>query len=455
MDQHFTKSALIKYSLPSIAMMLAISCFAIVSGYFISNFCGEIAFAAENLIWPLIMIFSSIGLMVGTGSSAIIANKLGENDKETASRYFSMFVYFAIAISIVLTIVGLLLVKPVAVVLGAEGELLELSVFYGICTMSALPGYLLQMAFLAYFNTAGKPQMGFVSALLCGLVVTVLDIILVVNLNCGLNGALIALVVTMYLGGIFPFLYFCRKNNKSYLRIVSPKKAFKNENPSSIKLIIKASINGSSETVQNVAIALVALLVVYQLNRMVGDWGIIAYSVIDYAWLVFNSILIGFSIAVAPLMSFQQGAKNTPEMHSLFKNCFIIICAMSVLTFAVSMIFTEGIVDIFVGYNAELAAYSTYAFRIYAISFLFCGVSIYGSSLFTSLENGLISALIAFIRTLLFETVLLIVFPIFFGANGIWWAPVAAEIMATILTISFIIIVGKRYGILGKCDQNG
>ncbi|MDO5328625.1 MAG: MATE family efflux transporter [Coriobacteriia bacterium] len=269
-------------------------------------------------------------------------------------------------------------------------------------------------------------------------------------LGMGIDGVLIALTCTIYVGAIFPFIYFARKNNKSYLHLVSPSIAFKNENPNSIALLIKASINGSSETVQDIAISLVSLLCIYQINVFYGDDGIVAYGVTEYAWLVFNSLFIGFSMATAPLMSYQQGAKNKLEMHSLFKNCIIIIVIFSVVSFAISQLCAEPLVILFVGYSKELVDFSIYVFRIYAISFMFFGISIYGSSLFTSLGNGLISALIAFLRTVVFEVIALIILPMIFAGDGIWYAAIFAEIMSAILTIIFIITKGKKYGILKK-----
>lgn len=448
MAAHFKRVSLLKYALPSIVMMFTMSVYVVIDGYFISNFVNSTAFAAVNLIWPFLMIIASFGLMVGTGSSAIIANKMGEKNVNKANQYFSMFVYFCLILGVFLSIIAWFLVRPVAELLGAEDELLEIAVYYGSLSLISMPAYILQMAFLTFFNTAGRPNMGLFTAFVSGMTLFLLDLLLVMFLQMGINGVLIATVTSEFVAAIIPLLYFSRNNTKSLLHLVAPSLAFKNHNPSNLRLILKACINGSSEAIQEIAISLVVLFCMYQLNRFLGEPGIVAYGVIDYAWIIFNSFYLGYSIAVAPLMSYQQGAKNSKEMNSIFKNSATLILGASIIAFALSELLAVPFSGIFVGYDEELLNLSIHAFRIYSISFLFAGISIYASSLFTSLGNGIISALIAFLRTAVFETLALLILPEIFGSNGIWWAICLAEVLSAILAISFILSKGKRYKIL-------
>lgn len=450
MSRHYGRLDLLKYALPSIIMMFTVSIYTIIDGYFISNFVNSTAFAAVNLIFPLLTIFASFGMMIGSGSSAIIANKMGEKEPKIANKYFSMFVYFVIILGVAISIIGIFLIRPVAGLLGAEGELLEIAVYYGLLSLISMPAYMLQMSFMSFCNTAGRPNIGFVSALCCCASIFLLDLIFVAFMNMGINGILIATIFTEYLGAIIPFCYFLKKKNKSLLHLISPLKAFKNQNPRSCILLIRASINGSSEAVQEIATSLVVLLCMYQINRFIGEPGVVAYGVIGYAWIIFNAFYLGYSVAVAPLMSYQQGAKNKREMKSLYRCSMTIIVVAALLSFALAELCTPMVVGVFVGYDTELIDISVHAFRIYSISFAFAGFSIYGSSLFTSLGNGLISALIAFLRTLVFSTILLLVIPEIFGADGIWWAIVVAEILSTILTFIFIKVFGKKIGILKR-----
>ena len=445
LNKHWTKFQLLKYAFPSIVMMFTISVYEIIDGFFISNFIDSTSFAAVNLVFPFLMILASFGMMIGSGSSAIIANKMGENKPQVANRYFSMFVYFLIICGILLSVIGIFVTKPVVILLGAEDYLLDVATYYGLMSLISMPAYILQTAFLTFYNTAGKPKMGLITAIISGVTIFVLDFVFVAILNFGINGILIATITTEYVSAIIPICYFARKKNKSLLRFVGPKEAFKNQNPSSIALILKSCLNGSSEAVQEIAASLVILLCMFQINKFIGEDGLVAYGIIDYAWIVFNSFYLGFAVAVAPLMSYQQGADNRAEMKNLLKCGLTIIIIASIVSFALSILLAPVIAGVFVSYDPHLAEYSVYAFRIYSISFLFAGISIYGSSVFTSLGDGLTSALIAFLRTLVFEAAALLILPEIIGSDGIWFAIGFAEVLATILTIVFLCVKRKKF----------
>lgn len=445
LNKSYKKAHLLKYSFPSVIMMFTISVYVIIDGFFISNYISETAFAAVNLVFPVLMIIASFGLMIGTGSSAIIANKLGENKNNTANKYFSMFVYFIIFTSIILSILCVFIIRPVCILLGAQDELLEIASYYGTVSLISMTGYILQMAFLMYFNTAGKPNMGLVNAIIAGSTVLILDSLLVAVFKMGIDGILIATITSELLSGFFPICYFSSKKSKGLLHLISPLKAFKNEKPSNLYLIGKATVNGSSQAIQEIAICLVELLVLYQLNRFYGQDGLITYGIIDYAWIIFNAFYLGFSMSVAPLMSYQQGAQNKAQMKTLFKNCLTIIIVASITSFALSEIFAYLFSGIFITDNLPLLEDSTHSVRVYAITILFAGISTYGASLFTSLGKGVIAAIISFIRTIIFEASALIIIPEVFGPEGIWWSISCAEILAASLTVIFLIAKLKNF----------
>lgn len=447
MNRHFNKRQLLAYAMPSVVMMFTISIYEIVDGFFISNFVSSTAFAAVNLIFPVLVIIGAFGLMMGSGSSVAIANKLGEDKPDIANKYFSLFVYFTIALGITLAIIAYFIMEPVAKALGAEGELLDISVYYGWVSLISIPAYVIQMACTSWFNTAGRPNVGFMSSIFSGVIIISLDFVLVAIYKLGINGTLIATIISEYVGGLFPLWYFSQKDSNSLIRLVSPLKVLQNGATKNSKLVLRACINGSSETIQEIAMSLVVMLCVFQLNRFSGEAGIVAYGVIEYAWVVFNAFYMGFSIAVSPLMSFQQGAKNLVEMKSLFKNCFIIIAISSVIASAIAYLTSGIIASVFVGYDQSLMDLTVHAIKIYCIAFLFCGFSVYISNLFTSLGKGIIATGIAFSRSILFESVGLLVLPEFFALDGIWFASSLAEVFATIVAL---ILLGAFYKKLFK-----
>jgi putative MATE family efflux protein len=436
LSDHFTCGRLLRFTLPSIVMMIFTSIYGVVDGFFISNFAGKGPFAAVNFIMPYLMILGAIGFMFGTGGGALIARTLGEGDTVRANRLFSLFVYASVLCGIVLTVLGIVLVRPAATLLGAEGEMLQQCVVYGRIVLLALPFFMLQIEFQGFLITAEKPQLGLAVTVAAGVANMVLDALFVAAFNWGLVGAAAATAISQVVGGLIPILYFARPNS-SLLRL--GRAGFDG------KALLRASANGSSELMSNISMSIVGMLYNIQLIRYAGEDGVAAYGVLMYVCMVFIAIFIGYATGVAPIVGYHFGAANHAELKSLLKKSFLIMGITSVAMLALAEGLADPLSSIFVGYDPALFELTRRGFFIYSFSFLFSGIAIFGSSFFTALNNGLISALIAFLRTLVFQIAAVILFPLIWGIDGIWLSIVAAELLAAAVTLVFLAAKRKTY----------
>lgn len=437
LSDHFTYSRLFRFTLPSIVMLIFSSLYGVVDGFFVSNFVGKEAFTAVNFIMPFLMILGAIGFLFGTGGGALIARTMGEGNPELANRQFSLVVYVSLGIGVILTVLGFWMLRPVASFLGAEGVLLEDCVRYGRVILLANPAYILQYEFQCLFATAQKPKLGLYVTVASGLTNMVLDALFVAVFPWGLEGAAAATALSQCVGGLLPLLYFGRKNS-SRLRLTRTQWMG--------RALLKVCGNGSSELLSNISMSLVSMLYNVQLLRYAGQDGVASYGVLMYVMLVFQSIFIGYSIGVAPVVSYQYGAKNSAELRGLRQKSLRVIGAAAVLMFAVALLSAEPLSRIFVGYDAALLDLTLHAFSIYSFSFLFAGFSIFASAFFTALNDGLTSAVISFVRTLVFQVVCVLVFPLIWGVDGIWLAIVGAEMLAVAVSAGFLVIKRKKYG---------
>lgn len=436
LSDHFNYKRLIKFTLPSVIMLVFTSIYGVVDGFFVSNFVGKTPFAAVNFIMPFLMILGCIGFMFGTGGGALIAKTIGEGDREKANRLFSMIVTVSVICGVVLAIAGIITLRPVAALLGAQGQLLEDSVVYGRVIIIAIPAYILQYEFQCLFATANKPKLGLLVTVAAGLTNIVLDALFVAVFKWGLVGAAAATALSQCVGGILPLIYFA-KPNSSLLRLT--KFSFDR------KALIKTCTNGSSELMSNISMSVVSMLYNVQLLKYAGENGVAAYGVLMYLNLVFQAIFLGFSVGVAPVVSYNTGACNYDELKSLLKKCLVTISVSAILMFAASELSAKPLSSLFVGYDESLLDMTVNAFFIYSFSFLFSGFAVFGSSFFTALNDGLISALISFLRTLVFQVVAVLTFPLIWGLNGIWYSIVVAEMLAVAVTAAFLIIKKKKY----------
>lgn len=422
--------------MPSIIMMVFTSIYGVVDGLFVSNIVGETAFTAVNFIMPVTMILSAVGFMFGTGGSALVSKTLGEGSSEKANRIFSLVIYTTTAAGVILAVTGIALMRVVASALGAEGEMLENSVLYGRIIVGVLPLFMLQMAFQSLFVTAEKPKLGLVVTVLSGVTNMVLDALFVAVFRWGIVGAAAATAASQLVGGVVPLIYFLRKND-SLLRLGKTRLNW--------RVLGKTCSNGSSEFVSQSSMSIVNMLYNTQLIKYAGEGGVAAYGVMMYVNLVFLAIFIGYSIGTAPIIGYNYGAKNSDELRNIRRKSIFIIVVTSVVMLAVSELSAEALAGIFVGKNPELCALTARGFRIFSLSFLFAGINIFGSSFFTALNDGLISALISFLRTLVFQIGAVLILPLFLETDGIFLSVAVAEIAAFVLTVSFIVAKKKKY----------
>lgn len=436
LSEHFNFKKLFRFTMPSIIMMVFTSIYGVVDGLFVSNIVGETAFTAVNFIMPVTMILSAVGFMFGTGGSALVSKTLGEGSSEKANRIFSLVIYTTTAAGVVLAVTGIALMRVVASALGAEGEMLENSVLYGRIIVGVLPLFMLQMAFQSLFVTAEKPKLGLFVTVLSGVTNMVLDALFVAVFRWGIVGAAAATAASQLVGGVVPLIYFLRKND-SLLRL--------GKTSLNWRVLGKTCSNGSSEFVSQSSMSIVNMLYNTQLIKYAGEGGVAAYGVMMYVNLVFLAIFIGYSIGTAPIIGYNYGAKNSDELRNIRRKSIFIIVATSVVMLAVSELSAEALAGIFVGKNPELCALTARGFRIFSLSFLFAGINIFGSSFFTALNNGLISALISFLRTLVFQIGAVLILPLFLETDGIFLSVAVAEIAAFVLTVSFIVAKKKKY----------
>ena len=436
LSDHFTYKKLFRFTLPSVAMMVFTSIYGVVDGFFVSNFVGKTPFAAVNFIMPFLMILGAVGFMLGAGGSALVSKTLGEGDNEHANRLFSMVVYITAGLGIVIATAGIIFLRPIAAFLGAEGQMLNDCVTYGTIILIALPAYMLQIEFQTFFITAEKPQLGLYSTLVSGVANMVLDALFMAVFKWGVAGAAVATAVSQIIGGIIPIVYFSCPNS-SILRLTRT-------NFYGMEFL-KICTNGSSELMSNISMSLVGMLYNVQLIKYAGENGVAAYGVLMYVNFVFIAIFIGYSIGTAPVIGYHYGAQHHIELKSILKKSIIIISVCSVAMLALGWVLARPLSMIFVGYDKELFDMTCRGFYLFSFSFLFAGMCIYGSSFFTALNNGLVSALISFLRTLLFQMAAVMLMPIIWGIDGIWLSVVAAEFMALIVTIAFLIGLKNKY----------
>ena len=438
LSDHFTFGKLIKFTLSSIAMMIFTSIYSVVDGFFVSNFAGKTPFAAVNLIMPVLMILGTVGFMFGTGGTAIVAKTYGEGDKEKANRYFSLFVYVAFVLGITLAILGFAFIRPVASLLGASGELLENCVVYARIILPALPFFVLQVMFQSFFVAGEKPHLGLIVTISSGVTNMILDAVLVILLpqEYKLAGAGIATAMSQTVGGVVPLFYFFRRNS-SILRLGKTK--FDG------KAILKACTNGSSEFMSNISMSIVGILYNMQLMRYAGENGVAAYGVMMYVSMIFSAAFVGYSIGTAPIIGYHDGARNYPELNGLLRKSLTMIGIFGAGMVVSAELLAVPLSNIFVGYDAELMDMTVSGFRIFALSFAFMGFGIFASGFFTALNDGVTSAVISFLRTLVFQSAAVMLLPMLWGINGVWISIVVAEAMAVVLGTVFLAAKQKKY----------
>ena len=436
LSDHFTYRRLIRFVIPSVAMMILTSIYGVVDGLFVSNFVGKTPFAAVNLVIPFTMILGAFGFMLGTGGTALVAKTLGEGRQEEANRIFSMLIYFALGLGVLLTIFGIAVLKGIVIKMGADDAMLRHCMIYGRIVLLGIPFYMLQNMFQNFLIAAEKPQLGLIVTIAAGVTNMVLDALFIAVLGWGVAGAAAATALGQCVGGLVPFVYFARKNS-SKLSLVKTRLMG--------GALFHACTNGSSELVSNVSMSLVGMLYNLQLMKFAGENGVAAYGVIMYVNFIFIAIFLGYAYGSAPIVAFNYGARRTEELQNVLKKSLKLILGTGISLFLIATVCAGVLSGLFVGYDAELYRLTVRGFHLYAISFLLCGFNIYGSSFFTALNNGVVSAAISFLRTVVFEVAAILILPVFFGVDGIWCAITVAELASILITIGAFSALRRRY----------
>ena len=436
LSEHFTYSKLLRFTFPSIIMMILTSIYSVIDGLFVSNFAGKTALAAINIIYPFIMAVGALGFMMGTGGSALVGRLLGEGEKEKANKTVSLIVSTTAIAGILLSALAFLLVPTVSRLFGASGQLLDYCILYGRICFLSMPCFMLQNVFQCFFITAEKPRLGLDVVLSAGITNMVLDFLFVAVFGLGLKGAAIATVCGEIIGGLVPILYFAGRNH-SLLRL--------GRTSFDAGSILKTCTNGSSELMTELSSSVVTVLYNTQLMKIAGENGVAAYSTIMYVTFIVGALFLGYSLGSAPIISFHYGAGNHDELKNMRKKSLRLIAVWGIGMTIISHIFALPFARFFVGYDSELLAMTIHGFRIYAFVYLLNGFNIFGSSFFTALNNGMVSATISFLRTLVFEVICILLLPVFFGIDGIWSAVLVAEALALCVTNFFLITKRSRY----------
>ena len=440
LSEHFNYRKLLRFTFPSVIMMIFTSIYGVVDGLCVSNFVGKTPFAAINLIWPFLMILGCAGFMIGTGGSALVSKTMGEGDPERANRYFSLLVLFTVLLGIGITIPGMFLIKPVAILLGADEAMLPYCVTYGRILLLGQTAFMLQGVFQSFLVTAERPTLGLLTTVGAGITNMALDVLFIALLDWGITGAALATITSQAVGGILPLLYFLFPN-KSPLRIKNPRMGL----GACLRTIGKVAVNGSSELMTNISMSVVSMLYNARLMALAGEDGIAAYGVMMYVGFVFVAVFIGYAIGSAPIVGFHYGAGNHKELKSLLRKSVTLTVLAGVCMLGLSAALSTPLSKVFVGYDAGLYELTRRGFLLYSLSFLFAGFGIFGSSFFTALGNGGISAAISFLRTLIFQVAAVLILPIFLDVDGIWLSVTAAEVLATAVTAALLFGMRKKY----------
>lgn len=436
LSDHFTYQKLLRFTLPSIVMMIFASIYSVVDGLFVANLVGDLALSAVNIMFPVEMIFGSFGFMLGTGGSAIVAKTLGEEKPALANRYFSMFLYTILAVGVLLSAAGMIWTEPIARLAGASDLLLGDCVTYGRILFGGTAVFMLQTSFQSFFVVAEKPHLGLALSLAAGVTNMVLDYVFIDVLNMGIAGAAWATDIGCCIGGIIPLFYFFHPKRNG-LRLTGTQFYGRQ--------LRNACVNGSSELMSNVSASVVSILYNHQLMRLIGEQGVAAFSVMMYVDFAFAATFLGFSMGSAPIVSFHYGAENHSELHSVYRKSMTIIGVTSLAMVALSEGLSRPLASAFVGFDPGLMEMTVHGFRLFALCYFCNGLNIYASAFFTALCNGLVSALISFVRTLVLRGGMVLLLPALFGLDGIWLAVAVAETVCALLSGAFLVAKRKKY----------
>ena len=434
LSRAYTLSGLVRFALPSMVMMVFLSVYTIVDGIFISNFVGTLALGAVNIIFPLISLEMGLGIMLATGSNAIIARRLGEGDAALARQNFSLVVLVAVVCGLMVEGLALLFLPQIIDLLGASAAQYPYCRDYPRAMLLFAPALFLQVGFQSYFVTAGRPKLGLLVMVGAGLVNIGLDYLLIPRL--GVAGAGLATGLGYMVPAMAGLCFFARpRGGDLYLVRPSLERG----------LLWRACLNGSSEMVSNMANAVSTFLFNIMFMRCYGEDGVAAITMALYFQFVFAAVYFGYSGGVAPIISYKFGNGDTAGLRQVVRDSFRFILGISLLNFTVAILVSAPALLLFAGGNREVASIAQEGFPLFAVSFLFAGVGIFASNMFTALSDGVTSALISFMRTLLFLALAILLLPLVFKEAGLWAAISVAEGMGALVALVCLVLRRPQY----------
>lgn len=421
----FTYTKLIRFTSPTIFMMIFVSIYAVIDGIFVANFVSESAFASVNIIFPMLMILGSVGFMFGTGGAALVSKNLGESKEKLANKNFSMLTYTLIGISSLLTILGLIFIEPIALFLGANEETLANTILYGQVLLLFLVPFALMNYFQSFFSVAEKPKLSVYVFLCAGLGNILGDFILIYLCNMGITGAALATGISQAIAGLFPLYYFA-KNKTTNIKLGKPHLHIKN--------LCLACTNGLSEMLTNVATCVIIVIFNVKLLDMLGNDEIVAYGVVIYLFYIFSGIYQGFAFGVAPILAYKFGAKDSDGLKNVVRKSCVLLCISSLVITSTSILFAPQLASLFVEPNSKLHTMTITALQLFNLSYLFMGCNMFVTSLFTSLQKGLLSAFLSVLRTFILQLAMVAVLPIMLATEGIWLSVPCSELLAFLVS---------------------
>ncbi|MBS5885685.1 MAG: MATE family efflux transporter [Clostridium sp.] len=436
LGKEVTFLSLIKFTLPTIIMMVFFSLYTIIDGIFVSRYIGSNALSAINIVYPVICILIGISVMMATGGSAIVAKFMGEGKDKEARESFTLITITSIVFGLLIAIFCLLFIKQIIYLLGSTDSLYENSYIYLFTMLIFTPVIILKMLFDYFLITAGNPNLGLLSAIIGGVTNIILDYVLIVPLNMGLVGAALATCIGYSLPSIIGIIYFFNKKNT--LHFVKPKFNF--------KTILYSCSNGSSEMVTQISSAVTTFLYNIIMIKLLGENGVASITIVLYAQFLLVSAYIGFTSGVSPRISYNFGSKNKDQLNKIIKYSYIFIMLFSISTFVISKYLSPSLVSIFAGSGTDIYDITLNGFNLFQISFLLCGVNIFTSGMFTAFSNGKVSALLSLLRTFIFLSSGIIFLPSLIGVNGVWLSVPLAEIMTLVFSLFYISKYKNIYG---------
>lgn len=434
--QEFNLISLLRFVAPTVVMLVFMSLYQMVDAVFVSKFVGENALSALNIVYPFPSIVIAVSIMLATGGSAIIARNMGEGKEKEAKENFSFIVLVGAVIGVAIATAGILFIEPLIYMLGATPSLYDYCYEYLFILVLSVPLSVFQMLFQSFFVTAGKPHLGLTLTVLGGVSNIVLDYVFIVLCGFGVSGAALATSIGYSIPGLFGLIYFA-VSRKGTLYFVKPVFRW--------GVLFKCCINGSSEMVNNLAVAVTTFLFNVLMLKYEGEAGVAAITIVLYAQFLMTSAFMGFSSGIAPVVSFNYGSGNVRQLKKIFKISVWVIAVVSAAVFVIAETCSDVVIMVFTPAGSEVFGLTKYGFAIFSFSFLCTGMNIFASALFTAFSNGKISAILSFLRTFVFLTACLLFLPLFWGVDGIWLAVPVAEVMALFVSVYYLVRFKKVY----------